>query len=59
MIPSMIWLFGDYSVNIDTSDFFPHHVVTWPILSMKKGPLYLLQHLLFSLYLVKNNCRTL
>jgi hypothetical protein len=29
MIPSMIWLFGTYSVNTDTSDFFPHNVVTW------------------------------
>jgi hypothetical protein len=29
MIPSMVWLFGTYFVNTDTSDFVPHNVVTW------------------------------
>jgi hypothetical protein len=42
MIPSMTWLFGTYSVNTDTSDFFHHNVVTWAYFFHKKSPLYLL-----------------
>jgi hypothetical protein len=50
MIPSMIWLFGTYSVNTDTSDFFPHNVVTCAYFShIKRSMVHFAASFVFSL----------